>query len=208
MLITGLFVTLTDSRTALVFAGGAAVLHAVMLCWRRFAFAGFPEYRRRWIAAMTPFVVLALAVAISGGVVRSRFPGGDVTSGRVDTWRQVATDWQHAGLAEKVFGDARTSRAVVIRLNDGAPPQGPRRKLNTDNAAVGAIRRGGVLGGLAFLLRRAAPVACGARHARCSAAAKGRLVHDRGAQHDPSDRHRGLAARRDQRRAVAAAAGR
>ena len=50
------------------------------------------------------------------------------------------------------FGDARTSRAVVIRLNDGAPPQGPRMKLNTDNAAVGALRRGGVLGVLAFLL--------------------------------------------------------
>ena len=50
-----------------------------------------------------------------------------------------------------LFGDARTSRAVVTRLNDGAPLPGPRRKLNTDNAAVGAFRRGGVLGGLAFL---------------------------------------------------------
>jgi len=70
----------------------------------------------------------------------------------VDTWRQVATDWRLAGWAEKAFGDARTSRAVVIRLNDGAPPQGPRMKLNTDNAAVGALRRGGVFGVLAFLL--------------------------------------------------------
>jgi len=84
-------------------------------------------------------------------VVRSRFGGGDVTSGRVDTWRQVAADWRHASVAGKLFGDARTSRAVVTRLDDGAPPQGPRRKLNTDNAAVGAFRRGGVLGGLAFL---------------------------------------------------------
>jgi hypothetical protein len=75
-----------------------------------------------------------------------------VTSGRVDTWRQVATDWQHAGWAEKMFGDARTSRAVVTRLNDGNPPNGPRLKLNTDNAAVGAFRRGGVLGLLTFLL--------------------------------------------------------
>ena len=40
---------------------------------------------------------------------------------------------------------------MVTRLNDGAPPGGPRRKLNTDNAAVGALRRGGVLGEIAFL---------------------------------------------------------
>src|SRR5205807_7290862 len=56
------------------------------------------------------------------------------------------------GWAEKVFGDARTSRAVVTRLNDGAAPGAPRLKLNTDNAAVGAFRRGGVLGAVAFLL--------------------------------------------------------
>jgi hypothetical protein len=151
VLLAGFFVTLTGSRTALVFAGGAALLHAVILSWRRVEFGGFPRYTRKWIVAVTPFVVLALAAGVSGGVVRSRFGGGDVTSGRVDTWRQVATDWRHAGVAEKLFGDARTSRAVVTRRNDGAPPQGPRRKLNSDNAAVGAFRRGGVLGGLAFL---------------------------------------------------------
>jgi hypothetical protein len=74
-----------------------------------------------------------------------------VTSGRTDTWRQVATDWRHAGVVEKALGDARTSRAVVFRADDGAPPGAPRLKLNTDNAAVGALRRGGVLGVLAFL---------------------------------------------------------
>jgi hypothetical protein len=64
----------------------------------------------------------------------------------------VATDWRHAGWAEKAFGDTRTSRAVVFRADDGAPPGAPRLKLNTDNAAVGALRHGGVLGVLAFLL--------------------------------------------------------
>jgi hypothetical protein len=152
VLLAGLFVTLTGSRTALVFAGGAAALHALLLYREAATVAGFPRYKRKWIVAGTPFVVLALAVVIAGGVVRSRFGGGDVTSGRVDTWRQVATDWRHAGPAEKLLGDARTSRAVVTRLDDGAPPQGPRRQLNTDNAAVGAVRRGGVLGGLAFLV--------------------------------------------------------
>jgi O-antigen ligase len=99
--------------------------------------------------------VLLIVVTIGGGyqfLLRDRFNanGNDVTSGRTDTWRQVWVDWRHAGWAEKTFGDARTSRAVVIRLNDGAPPEGPRRQLNTDNAAVGAFRRGGVLGAAAF----------------------------------------------------------
>jgi len=100
-------------------------------------------------------VVLVLALVLSGGpafLFHGRFGGSDTTSGRIDTWKQVATDWRHAGWAEKLFGDARTSRAVVTRINDGSPPQGPRRKLNTDNAAVGALRRGGVLGVLAFLV--------------------------------------------------------
>src|SRR5262249_6952498 len=103
----------------------------------------------------TPFAVLALVLVLSGGqgfLFKSRFGGQDATSGRIDTWKQVATDWRHAGWAEKLFGDARTARAVVTRLNDGEPRNGPRRKLNTDNAAVGALRRGGVLGELAFLL--------------------------------------------------------
>src|SRR5581483_6717358 len=104
--------------------------------------AGLPVYRRRWLAAAVPFAVLALVLVLSGGsgfLSRDRFGGGDVTSGRVATWKQVATDWQHAGWAEKLFGDARTSRAVVTRLDDGRPPDAERRKLNTDNAAVGAF---------------------------------------------------------------------
>ena len=66
-LLAGLFVTLTGSRTALVFAGGAAVLHLVMLYWWRVEFGGFPRYTRKWIVAVTPFVVLALAVGSPAG---------------------------------------------------------------------------------------------------------------------------------------------
>ncbi len=111
----------------------------------------------RWVAVAMPFVVLAAVFTIGGGsdfLFRDRFTTGgtDVTSGRTDTWRQVWVDWQHAGWAEKTFGDARTSRAVVHRDNDGAPKEGPRRDLNTDNAAVGAFRRGGVLGAIGFLI--------------------------------------------------------
>ena len=115
---------MTHSHT--VFAAAAALLHVILL-WR--GARGLPEYRRRWLAAAVPFAVLALVLVLSGGqgfLFRDRFGGTDVTSGRTDTWRQVATDWRHAGWAEKVFGDARTSRAVVFRADDGAPPGAPR----------------------------------------------------------------------------------
>ncbi len=154
--LAGFVLFLSNSRIGLVFAGTVAVLHAVVVLRRRHADA--PTYRRPWLAALMPFVVIALAVGLStqqGFFFNSRFtppPGGqsDITSGRIDTWRQVVTDWRHANLAEKALGDARTSRAVVVRTNDGAPPGKPHAKLNTDDAAVGALRRGGVLGVIAF----------------------------------------------------------
>jgi hypothetical protein len=156
-ILAGFVLFLSDSRIGLVFFASVALLHAVLILRRR---ADLPVYRRPWLAALVPFAVLALVVTLSGTqgfFFHSRFdapPGAsaDVTSGRIDTWRQVAADWRHAGWAEKAFGDARTSRAVVVRTNDGAPPGTPHAKLNTDNAAVGALRRGGVFGVIAFLL--------------------------------------------------------
>ncbi|GIH14234.1 hypothetical protein [Rugosimonospora africana] len=157
----GFVLYLTNSRTPWGVALIAALVHAVMVFggWRR---GDLPVYRRPWLAVLTPFVLLGLVLVALGGsdfVVKSRFGdvpkpanvttpntlGSGVTSGRTDTWRQVATDWAHAGVAEKIFGDTRTSRAVVTRAND------PGAELNTDNAAVGAFRRGGVLGLAAFL---------------------------------------------------------
>ncbi|GAA3382966.1 O-antigen ligase family protein [Cryptosporangium minutisporangium] len=160
--LAGLLLTLSDSRTGIVFAAAAALLHAVLVLRRRRP--DLPDYRRRWAAMATPFVILALVLVFTGGYVnltRDRLntaatPNSTridaATSGRTDTWRQVLTDWQDAGVAEKLFGDATTSRAVVTRTDDGAPVDGPRRQLNTDNAAVGAFRRGGVLGAVAFLV--------------------------------------------------------
>jgi hypothetical protein len=162
--LAGFVLYLTNSRIAFVFAATAAGVHAV-LAYRRQR-AGLPQYRRTWLAVAAPFAVLAAVLLLSGGrgfLFQDRFGGGDVTSGRLQTWQQVADDWRHAGWAGKAFGDARTSRAVVTRVDDGAPPGTPRLKLNTDNAAVGALRRGGVLGvlafglGLALLVRHALP---------------------------------------------------
>lgn len=159
--LAGLLLSLSDSRTGLVFAAAAAVVHAVLVV-RRLR-PDLPDHRRPWLAAATPFLVLTIVYLSSGGVgylTRDRLntganPGSSqvaaATSGRTDTWKQVWNDWEDAPVAEKLFGDATTSRAVVTRLDDGAPPEGPRRQLNTDNAAVGAFRRGGVAGAVAFL---------------------------------------------------------
>lgn len=162
--IAALVMSISDSRTGFVFAAAAACVHAVVVLLPRAGGAGDQTHdedldrgRARWVAVAMPFVVLAAVFTLGNGstfLFRDRFTpdGGDVTSGRTDTWRQVWVDWEHAGWAEKTFGDARTSRAVVHRDNDGAPKEGPRRDLNTDNAAVGAFRRGGVLGAIGFLI--------------------------------------------------------
>jgi O-Antigen ligase len=141
-LLAGGLVYLTNSRTGFVYFGAAAVVHAYLL-WRRRG-AGLPSYRRVWIAIATPFVVLALVLAFSGGsfLFQERYNSGDVTSGRTDTWKQVGREWVDGNIIEKVFGDTKTSRAVIKRSG---------LQLTTDNAAVGALRRGGVLGEIAFL---------------------------------------------------------
>ena len=173
--VAAVMLYLTDSRSGFVVLGAAALGHAALLWWaRRRPVADLPQYpgRQVWAAAAAPFVALLLVL---GGIVvtglatgkggifltQSRYSDGDPTSGRTATWRQVGVDWQADSLAEKIFGDAESSRAVVHRADS------PGVDLTTDNAAVGALRRGGVLGVLAFLvglgllvtlaLRRGAP---------------------------------------------------
>ncbi len=158
--LAGFVVYATNSRTGFVILAGAAVVHAVLLYRPRLP--GLPEYgRRRLVAVVLPFVVLAAVFTAtvaddyarggSGGgrsdAAQERYEGGGYTSGRLDTWLLVLSEWRDAGTAEKLFGDATTTRAVVIREGSGDDVQ-----LTTDNAAVGALRRGGVLGVAAFLL--------------------------------------------------------
>jgi hypothetical protein len=144
----GAVVYVTNSRTGFVYFAAAAAVHAYLL-WRRRG-ADLPSYRRVWLAAATPFAVAALVLLLSevGGqsfVFQARYGGGDPTSGRTATWRQVGRDWVAGGVVQKLFGDTKTSRAVVVRT-------AAKLQLTTDNAAVGALRRGGVFGELAFLL--------------------------------------------------------
>ncbi|MBT8228263.1 MAG: hypothetical protein HKP61_03925 [Dactylosporangium sp.] len=158
--LAGWIVVLSNSRIGFVFALSAAVVHAA-LGIARARRASLGPCRWPWRAITIPFAVLSLVLVLSGGqefLLRNRFSGAsqstvsDVTSGRIDTWNQVGDDWHDAGWAEKLFGDARTARAVVTRTDDGAPAGAERLKLNTDNTVVGALRRGGVLGVSALLL--------------------------------------------------------
>lgn len=73
----------------------------------------------------------------------------DVTSGRVATWKEVFREFRTDGWTEKLFGSAERSRATVLRPGDD--PKDPVTVL-TDNAAIGALRRGGLLGVVAFVV--------------------------------------------------------
>lgn len=131
-----------------------------------------PDYgsrRATQMAALVPFLILLAVLGATylpklipnhggGGsgstsvvedpyLSQERYAEGGVTSGRLDTWRVVWSDWQKAPVAEKLFGDATTTRAVVKRASSGNDIQ-----LTTDNAAVGAFRHAGIVGVLAFLL--------------------------------------------------------
>jgi hypothetical protein len=146
------FIYLTNSRTAFLFAAAAAIVYAVLLWWRtRRPVADLAAQRRPWLAAATPFLALLLIFAVSGGtggfLMQERHDGGGVTSGRLDTWKQVFTEWRDGPVVEKAFGSTHDSRATVTRESSGVDV-----KLTTDNAVVGALRRGGVLGVAAFLV--------------------------------------------------------
>jgi hypothetical protein len=139
----GFLIYLTESRTAFGVLLVASALHAAAAFW---GLVRYPPGRARWAAVALPFVVLALVLAVSGGqgfLYKSRYGGADITSGRTETWAQVGREWKAAGIGDKLLGDTKTTRAVVERGGNSLP---------TDNALVGSLRRGGVLGVLAFLL--------------------------------------------------------
>jgi hypothetical protein len=142
---------LVNSRTGVVYLGAAAVVHG-FLVWRRRL---YPTPRARWFAVLMPLVLVGVIVLASGGwafLTAKRYgDASDVTSGRTATWAQVWREFTAADIAQKLFGDAKSARAYVIRTDTAIDPK-DRPKLPTDNSAVGALRHGGILGELAFLL--------------------------------------------------------
>ncbi|HEV2087955.1 MAG TPA: O-antigen ligase family protein, partial [Cryptosporangiaceae bacterium] len=167
--VVTLICVLTNSRTALVFVAAAAFVHA-LLVWRQWRAGqvppanGLPSYssgRRTLAAALVPLALVGVIFVGQGGVgslTRSRYVapaetdagGADVTSGRTETWKRVFADFRGDTVAEKVFGNSDHARGAVVRATTG--PVEARPKLTTDNAAVGALRRGGILGVVAFLV--------------------------------------------------------
>lgn len=166
LILMVLVLTVTNSRTALLYAGCAAALHA-LLVWRRrhtarASFPGLPHYRgtrAALVAGGIPVAAVGLVLLISGGIgflLVNRY--GDeygraagITSGRTVTWQAVWDDFVEDTLPEQLLGNADNARGVVQREGtalDGKEPP----KLTTDNAAVGALRRAGAIGVVAFLV--------------------------------------------------------
>jgi hypothetical protein len=138
-----------------VYLGAAAALHA-LLVWRGRGPDRYPDARSAWLGALLPLVVVGVIVITSGGwafLTSSRYgeAAEDVTSGRTATWAQVWREFRADDVAQQLFGDAKSTRAYVIRPETGVTAA-ERPKLPTDNALVGALRHGGVLGVLAFLV--------------------------------------------------------
>jgi hypothetical protein len=135
--LAAFLISVTDSRTGFIFLLAAAVVHV------------FVSYERGRPAVVAPFVALALVLVTAHGLsflTQERYgAAGGVTSGRLDTWRQVLTDWHHAGLTDKLFGDTSSVRSTVTRAGSGRAI-----KLTVDNAPMGALRHGGVFGVVAF----------------------------------------------------------
>jgi hypothetical protein len=136
---------LVNSRTGVGYLGAAAVLWA-FFAWRR----------RRLLEAVVPIVLVGVIVLASGGwdfLTSKRYgEASDLTSGRTATWAQVWREFRADDVPQQLFGDAKNARAYVVRTDSTLIPGIARPKLTTDNAFVGALRRGGILGVLAFLL--------------------------------------------------------
>ncbi|MFB9316678.1 O-antigen ligase family protein [Cryptosporangium minutisporangium] len=172
--LTGLVILLTNSRTAWLFLACAAGVHLLVVArkqwWaRRGAVVpddGLPTYpslRRAALAAVLPFVLVGMVFIGMGGVsslFQSRYQNtvttpttedetADITSGRFDTWKQVIDEFESDAIVAKVFGNNSDPRGAVVREDTGA--EGERPELTTDNSAIGALRRAGILGCVAFL---------------------------------------------------------
>ena len=149
--LMGVLVYVTNSRSGVVFGAAVALVHAVLLWWRPRRPADLPGYHRRArvVATLAPFAVIALVTLLSmlNGTFlgQNRYSDGGVTSGRTQTWQAVFHEFRTDDWVQKAFGDTDNARAEVYR------PSAPTTGLTTDNAAVGALRRAGVAGEVAFV---------------------------------------------------------
>ncbi|HKT02917.1 MAG TPA: O-antigen ligase family protein [Rugosimonospora sp.] len=160
--VTTVTLLLVNSRTGLAYLGLAAGVHALLLLRQQWVLRRggtpsddglerYPDVRAAVAAALLPLLAVAVIAIGSGGtafLTANRYSSSgddqDITSGRTATWSAVFKEFKADSLPEKLLGDAKYARAIVTRPGSSV-------KLTTDNSAVGALRRGGVLGELAYL---------------------------------------------------------
>jgi hypothetical protein len=192
-----LLLYIADSRTSLLMAGVASVAYGLLHIWRnglpRFRFWTWfatPRARRVLAQALLPLAVTFLVFGAAGGtdmLFKQRYAQPSATaltpaqqeesrrnvnaalSGRADVWGMIFADFRRDTVVEKLFGNTDFPRGEIHRYRDPADPRSAgQAELSADNVAVGALRRGGVVGLVLILVgaglvlwrvfRRGAPV--------------------------------------------------
>jgi len=175
-----LLLYIADSRTSLLMAGVASVTYGLLHIWRnglpRFRFWTWfatPRARRVLAQALLPLVVTFLVFGAAGGTEmlfkqryaqpstapltpaqqeESRRNVNSALSGRVDVWGMIFTDFRRDTVVERTFGNTDFPRGEIHRYKDPADPRyAGQAELSADNVAIGALRRGGVVGLLLIL---------------------------------------------------------
>lgn len=174
--VTTLMLYETNSRTGVLAAFLAGLSWTILTLWRsrhEMRSAGrFLSSRRGALtvgSALLPLIlVIAVFIAAGGrGFLLSQRYGTaatqtssdaataaddlntqSVTSGRTQNWSAIFRDWRHDTLLEKAFGNTDNTRGYLLRQAASVKNQ---PKLTADNAGVSELRRGGVLGVLAFI---------------------------------------------------------
>jgi len=88
-------------------------------------------------------------VAADAATAADDLSTGSVSSGRTDNWSAMFRDWRHNSVLEEAFGNIDNTRGYLLRQPASVKSQ---PKLTADDAGISELRRGGVLGVLAFLL--------------------------------------------------------
>ncbi len=158
---------LVNSRTGWGYFGAATGLWAVMVAYSRWfkrPFEGMDTFRTArgaWAAAVLPLLLAVAIILGSGGIhflSQQRYGSGTsetaasaITSGRSSTWSVAWSEFKQDGISQKLLGDAKYVRGYVLR-KDSSQNGLKQPQLTTDDALVGSSRRGGILGGLAFVI--------------------------------------------------------
>jgi len=164
------FLILTGSRTsfivAFVAAIGFAFAHPHTTARASLASRASVASRAATVAvALLPLLLTGATFAVSGGVnllLKDRYDnpeeagGGFINrllSGRVDIWGDILTDYSSGRATEWLLGDTANARGVHYSITDPEHPDfDSQAKHTADNALIGVLYRGGVVGLVGYLV--------------------------------------------------------